>query len=351
MVPRTSILSDIALDESIRSPSPSLSIRGSSTPLGEVAEKYVRSGDHWHEDGSVVLIAGRVKFKVYSGMLARRSEVFMNLFAIPQPTNGGRRDSVGPGSSDTQLMMDGVPAITLQDDPSELTHLLDLVLPIASPYKPFESPSFEALSATLKLATKYCFDDLREWAMSHVLHRFPHTLDEVAAHPNLSVYKDPVVAARLVNLAHDCDLPKLLPMAFYALASFNWDGSLDLYQKALGYLSSRDQARLGVGRLKMQEDVLSRATTMPENGLTGQHCQRLTAEGHECLIGMPSVIWGNIVERFQSLVRDPIREYGVRMATKGHYYSLCSECEEAVISRSESARKELFESLPSLFQL
>lgn len=284
-------------------------------------------------------------------MLARRSEIFSDLFAMPQPTNAGRRGSMSGGSSNSQQMIDGVPAITLEDDPSDLTHLLDLVLPIASPYKPFESPSFDSLSATLKLSTKYCFDDLREWAMSHILHRFHHTLDQVAAHPNLSVYKDPVVAARLINLAHDADLPQLLPMAFYGLASFDWDDNSNLYQTAMAHLSAVDQARLGVGRLKMQKDVLKRAATMPENGLTRQECQRLTSQGHECLISTPSVIWGDMVERFQSLIRDPIREYGVRMASKGQYYSLCAECDTAVVSGSEAARKEVFESLPSSFQL
>ncbi|KAG8850392.1 hypothetical protein FRB96_000456 [Tulasnella sp. 330] len=326
-------------------------MRKSSSPLGEVVEQYARSGDHYHEDGSIILIAGRVKFKVYSGMLARRSEIFSDLFAMPQPTDTGRRDSISRGSSSSQMMLDGVPAITLDDDPNELTHLLDLVLPIASPYKPFESPSFDSLSATLKLSTKYCFDDLREWAMSHILHRFPHTLEEVAAHPNLSVYKDPVIAAELINLAHHTDLPQLLPMAFYALASFDWDDDMILYQTTMGHLSVQDQAKLGVGRLKMQKEVLTRAATMPENGLTTRECEGSTSQGHECLISTPSVIWGNMIERFQSLIRDPIREYGVRMATKGHYYSLCAECDAAVVSGSESARKELFESLPSLFQL
>lgn len=276
-------------------------------------------------------------------MLARRSEIFRDMFAMPLPREGS--------SNTSQQMIDGVPAITLTDDPNDLTHLLDLVLPIASPYKPLESPSFESLSATLMLATKYCFDDLREWALSHVLHRFPHTLDEIATHPNLSVYKDPVIAARLINLARTADLPQLLPMAFYALVSYNWAGNHKLHQEAIGQLSLEDQARLTIGHLKMQDDVLARATKMQENGMAGSKCEQTTTTGSGCANGKPLNIWGDMVERLQSFVRDPIRECGIRMASKGQYYTLCSSCDDAIVAGSETARRELFEMLPTLFNL
>jgi len=348
MIPRMSVVpEELEVDDVARRMSRSkLSLSSESVLEGTLS----RSGDHYHEDGNIILIAGGVKFRVYSGMLARRSSVFTDMFGLPQPTNG-RESSPSPNKRSFQQMLDGVPAITLMDDPNDLTHLLDLVLPVASPYKPFESPSFDSLSATLILSTKYCFDDLREWAMACILHRFPHTLEKVAAHPNLSAYKDPIIAARLVFLARRADIPQLLPMAFYALAASTWDGGVSQYEEALRFLDHRDNARLGTGLRKMQDEVLKRAAVMPENGMMGSDCHETTANGSVCLIGRPSNIWGDMVERLQSLVRDPIREYGVRLASKGQYYNLCPSCDAAVVSGSELARKELFEMLPTLFQL
>lgn len=43
-----------------------------------------RDEEFWYDDGSVVLVAQDVAFRVYRGWLARRSEVFSGMFSIPQ---------------------------------------------------------------------------------------------------------------------------------------------------------------------------------------------------------------------------------------------------------------------------
>ena len=47
----------------------------------------LKSDELWFEDGTVVLRAGGVVFRVYSGILARHSPFFKNLLALPQPAN------------------------------------------------------------------------------------------------------------------------------------------------------------------------------------------------------------------------------------------------------------------------
>ncbi|KAH9932276.1 uncharacterized protein B0H18DRAFT_52418 [Fomitopsis serialis] len=46
---------------------------------------FKKDANFWYPDGSVVLLAQNVGFKVYRGLLAEQSEVFADLFTLPQP--------------------------------------------------------------------------------------------------------------------------------------------------------------------------------------------------------------------------------------------------------------------------
>ena len=43
--------------------------------------------DLWYEDGTVILIAESTGFRVYRGLLSKHSEVFRDMFSLPQPTS------------------------------------------------------------------------------------------------------------------------------------------------------------------------------------------------------------------------------------------------------------------------
>lgn len=62
--------------------------------------------DLWFEDGNVVLIAEYTGFRVFKGVLARYSEVFRDMFQIPQP--------IHPEES-----FDGCPVVHLAGDRAE----------------------------------------------------------------------------------------------------------------------------------------------------------------------------------------------------------------------------------------
>ena len=73
-----------------------------------------RDKDFWFDDGSVVLIAQTVGFRVYRELLAMRSQVFRDLFAVPQPS-GGR-------------LIDGCPIVHLSDTSVALKEFLAALL-------------------------------------------------------------------------------------------------------------------------------------------------------------------------------------------------------------------------------
>lgn len=70
---------------------------------------FVRS-DIWFEDGNVILVAEKVAFKVHRGQLGRHSDVFHDLFSIPQPLD--------------QPLFDGCSMVELYDSPSDVFLLL-----------------------------------------------------------------------------------------------------------------------------------------------------------------------------------------------------------------------------------
>ena len=68
-----------------------------------------KTTDFWFADGNVILLVADVAFKVHQGQLVRHSEVFCDMFSLPQP------------ASET---IDGCPWVELHDDPSDVLHLL-----------------------------------------------------------------------------------------------------------------------------------------------------------------------------------------------------------------------------------
>lgn len=63
----------------------------------------------WFSDGNIVIVAGHTAFKVHRGQLERHSEVFRDLFSIPQPAE--------------QELMDGCPCVKLHDPPHDVLYL------------------------------------------------------------------------------------------------------------------------------------------------------------------------------------------------------------------------------------
>lgn len=68
----------------------------------------------WFQDGNIVLLAKdaneSVAFKVHRGQLERHSEIFCDLFSIPQPGH--------------QVLLEGCCMVELHDDPSDVFCLL-----------------------------------------------------------------------------------------------------------------------------------------------------------------------------------------------------------------------------------
>lgn len=67
--------------------------------------------DVWFPDGNIVLVASGAAFKVHKGQLQRHSEIFRDMFSVPQP-------------QDAQDLFDGCSWVELHDAPADVLYLL-----------------------------------------------------------------------------------------------------------------------------------------------------------------------------------------------------------------------------------
>jgi hypothetical protein len=70
--------------------------------------------DLWFEDGTLVLKAGKSLFKIYRGLLSRRSVVFSDMFSFPPPPEGNE-------------MLEGCPVVETYDSAQDMKYFLKAV--------------------------------------------------------------------------------------------------------------------------------------------------------------------------------------------------------------------------------
>ena len=78
-------------------------------------ESFTRDPDFWLEDGNLILLAGATAFRVYRGILVKKSTVFADMFAT--------------GSLDTTETFDGCPVVRLSDHPKDLQDFFQYLIP------------------------------------------------------------------------------------------------------------------------------------------------------------------------------------------------------------------------------
>ncbi|KAH9932310.1 uncharacterized protein B0H18DRAFT_987529 [Fomitopsis serialis] len=143
-----------------------------------------------------ILVASGVGFRVYRGLLAKRSEVFCDLFSVPQPR-------------DSQLVF-GCPVVHLSDTDVALRELLD-VLMCGKRYILKNDVELDRLSYRIRLAHKYGIEDLLEESIRELKKLYPTTLSEWA---DLRRHYSPR-AITAVNLARLTKTHTVWPSALY----------------------------------------------------------------------------------------------------------------------------------------
>lgn len=142
-----------------------------------------RDPDYYFEDGSAILSVGDSLFKVHRSLLASKSEVFKDMFKVPQASQDNQGGPFAPQEEGTS---DRNPIIIPQVRAEQFRHLLlflygvmtepaykELVLDATGP--PGSSDPFTRYLGIASLAHRFCMTEIETWALGQfkrVLH--PH---------------------------------------------------------------------------------------------------------------------------------------------------------------------------------
>ena len=83
-------------------------------------EQRQRDAQFWYEDGTVILVAHDVEFRVYKGVLVQHSLFFRDMFSLPQP-------------QDADADPAPCPVVHLSDYPEDIRHVLEACMIPGSP--------------------------------------------------------------------------------------------------------------------------------------------------------------------------------------------------------------------------
>ncbi|KAI0669065.1 hypothetical protein C8Q78DRAFT_978671 [Trametes maxima] len=193
----------------------------STCSLTEGSTPFDRDAEFWLDDGSVILVARQVGFRVYRGLLASQSRVFRDVFSS--------------SSSSASETYQGCPLVHVSDSPQDLRHLLRVLIPVynrnfflANQTKVFMT--FDHLSAVIRLSHKYDIEDVLSQGCLALRTCFSSTFDSfgtvsvtLPGVPGASPYST-VHPIPSVNLARLTGTPDILPYAVYKC--FLLDGKL-----------------------------------------------------------------------------------------------------------------------------
>ncbi|EJC97882.1 uncharacterized protein FOMMEDRAFT_143417 [Fomitiporia mediterranea MF3/22] len=176
-----------------------------------------QQGEPWFDDGNLILQAdGNVCFKIHRGVLARQSEIFKDMLALPQPSPLTSND------------VEKVETVRMYDLPVELSNLLMAIYDGVTFYNR-DVEDFFFLASILRLSTKYFIAHLRKQAIEALAQTWSYMLDGHDAMVDRALqapvgpgeftypYVHPV---HVLNLARETNVCIVIPSAIYFLSVY-----------------------------------------------------------------------------------------------------------------------------------
>ena len=215
-----------------------------------------------------------------------------------------------------------------------------------------------ALRGSLKLATKYQVENLRNIFIQKLQMEWPTTLAKWdALNKQDTMYlagniRDDHYSGivSIISLANDCDVPSVLPTAFYWLSSL-----LKVYgylpNRVLPLLAHQDIQRLVVGGRAIDQYLLR--AFVDDMSMADWHCQNRESPCGACHLNI-SIWWGELLSDLSR--QGPLES--LRFAIEElnndgteNPYQIGKPCRKELADRLEHVRKRIFQNLPLWFSL
>ncbi|PIL23579.1 hypothetical protein GSI_14892 [Ganoderma sinense ZZ0214-1] len=249
-------------------------------------EDLERDKDLWLDDGTVILVAWKIAFKVYKGLLSVHSPVFSDMFA---------------SAAHADETYDESPIVRVTDSPEDLKWLLIQLIPKTRlPMESVHPSEHWELPVLVRLAHKYQIDVIERLAIDRLKHVFTNDF-EACNHPDpLRASYRAYNAVEILQLARLTNNLSMLPVAFYTCIQ-NVDIIIDGVKCEDGSLIFMDKADANAGMFRTAWSKRSRDC----------HTETLSNPGHfEDISWHRSVAAKLVGTRLSSATKWPVVNYG-----------------------------------------
>ncbi|TCD61647.1 hypothetical protein EIP91_008135 [Steccherinum ochraceum] len=296
---------------------------------------FEKSETLWFEDGSVVIVAEEVGFRVYKGVLSRCSDVFKDTFSMPQ-----RAES-------SQERFEGCPVVRVQDSARDMERFLEVVFNGAQIWWKLSSQvhDWNALRPVLKLSHKYQAEQHLQQGIQRLTGRFPDKVKEWdALYEANSKRLGPLECViSMANMAKFLDLPGVHRRALYVCCQL--DAAI-----LIGGVTLID----GTHEVLSQEDIVvcinARVNLAKESAKLW--AERFSFPCPNCIFedGQCEQLRGELAKRAQETPREISYNPLVPQLVTYRLLSskLCMNCAQFLIDRDAGLRQEIMDNLETL---
>ncbi|KAK7001410.1 glutamine amidotransferase type-1 domain-containing protein [Favolaschia claudopus] len=292
----------------------------------------LRSPEVWFDDGTIILEAESIQFKVFKGILAANSTVFNDMLVV------------GSSIPETNEMVDGCPVVRVFDSALDMKHFLKALHHVGY-YDPAETTDFLLIAAILRLSTKYNVDFLRRRALAHISSLYPTTLQEWDLRKDTAMEVFNARPFAVLLLAKETGHQALLPACMYLCAD-----SVDI-NDILDGLTSIDGKHLELdwpdkracirGRQNLLLALRAEVFAFLTGNLTIQNC----ASPQRC--DSSKLRWLQSLEA--SLGNGCPGIFSIKFPWNAFRKAVCENCYTASHTHSNTQRQLIWDKLPSYF--
>ncbi|RPD76889.1 hypothetical protein L226DRAFT_353870 [Lentinus tigrinus ALCF2SS1-7] len=313
-----------------------------SPPAQDDACSVQRDEELWFSDGNLILLARNFEFRVYQGPLITHSPIFKDMLSLPQPDDAHKREQKEGSSCAT---------VHLSDSPEDLRHFLQVFTSGRSLRTGSHEPSFDEVSACVRLGHKYEVDHVVQRNMDFL--RKYYTDDFDAWYPSNLVRPPSFKAINsigVVNLARLTGDVRMLPTALMDCCTLGAE-IVDGFVREDGTretLSMEDLGRCFVGRTKMAQ-ASARIAHQMFRTLVSPTCKHTACCGR-VLQRMLNEL-GNAKDDVISCV-DWYASWMVYVDSRDEERELCNRCYKMLEGeRPKRLQKEVWQNLPAMLNI
>ncbi len=335
---------------------------GRSWENAQSSTRQKRDDEFWFDDGTIILVAQAVEFRVYKGVLVDRIPIFQEMLSLPQPAvSDGDEVALCPTIhlADSARDWRNVFRVLMprQDAKSVIAicGFVNCVYPDCCIYRLFKGSniSFETISACVRLGHKYEMKQLYQQAIDYLKDHFTHDFDLWTSIPTwLPCGFEKCSPIGVVNLARLTGEASMLPTALWLCCRLGPELAEGLVYSdgERETLSSADLGLCFVARSRlMQETVLNFIRLFPSIPDYGKCTNPYREDGCKSVSKQLVKAVDTVLTTLQR--PDPLIQRSRALPppySKDATLGLCDACLDSVNDVERKRRRDAWKRLPAL---